>query len=93
MFSDAEFGDLNFERTGLIDRSGECTMGRRKRLGIGCGSGNVIDGPFVDRHAFAGDRGLVDAGLTGGHEAVCRDSLVRFDDDDIAHDQVFDGNF
>ena len=34
VFSDASLGHLNFERTGLIDRSGKDSMFRRKRLGI-----------------------------------------------------------
>ena len=44
---------------------------------------NFAAGSLGDRHAFAGDRRLVDAGGAGTHDAIGRDPFAGADDDDV----------
>ena len=53
---------------------------------------SAADGPFVDWHAFPRHRRLVDAARPLDDEAVGRETLVRFDDHDVAHGQRFHGH-
>ncbi len=54
------------------------------------GSIDVLHRTLVHRDAFARDRGLIDAGRAFHQKAVCGQSLIRTDDDDVADFQFLD---
>ena len=77
--------DFDFNELRTVEGTGEYAMLGTHRIRVFARCRGIGDRPFVDRHAFAGDRGLVNAGLTDNDEAVRCDPLVRFDHYDIAN--------
>ncbi len=65
------FRDPNVEHAGAVERAGE----------------HLVASGAVDRHRLAGDRRLVDVGVTIDHLAVDRQPLAGTHPDDIADDQ------
>ncbi len=70
----AEFIRTDLEPAKLIDRTGE----------------DRVPLSLVDRHAFAGEHGLIDGGAAARHGTVGADTLARANDDDIADCQLLD---